>query len=558
MNKTCTQCSAGFEIIDADLAFLDEISPVFEGKKYAIPAPVLCPDCRMQRRMAWRNDRTLHHRKSDLSGKQIISMYSPDKPYKVYEQDEWWSDRWDAMAFGRPFDFNKTFQEQFDALSVDVPHQSLYSTNAQNSLYTNHSLNAKDCYLIGGLTDSENCLYGRFIISCKNVVDSASVVSSEWCYEGVASQHCYNCAYFIYSRNCSDCVMIEDCQGCRNCIACFGLKNAEYCIANERLSKEEYEKRKAELGELTQETVSLMRQKLNAIKTTLPHRYAQIFASEECSGDMIFGSKNCRWCFDVSDCEDCSHVAFTTKGRRSMDATFTAPDGVQFCYDVGSTVGVQRALFTFLAWYGSNIILSTECHQCNDCLGCVGLRRKQYCIFNMQYTKEEYEKLAGQIITHMQKTGEWGQYMPVSSSRFCYNESVAFDYYPLIKEEVLARGWKWHDEEQAANQYLGKNVEPPATISQTTDDITKQILRCTVTGKLYKITPQELTFYRKLNIPVPTKCPDERHKERLALRNPRHLWERECVTCKNPISTTYSPDRPEIVVCETCYRSSAY
>lgn len=485
-------------------------------------------------------------------------MYSPDNPYLVYEQDEWWSDRWDPMTYGRKFDFSKTFQEQFDALSIAVPHQSLYTTNAQNSHYTNHSLNAKDCYLIGGLTNSENCMYGRFIISCKDVVDGASLVSCEWCYEGVASQQCYHCAYFTYCRNCSDCLMIEDCQGCKNCIACFGLKNAEYCIANERLGKEEYERRKAELGELTRETITLLRERLNDLKTKLPHRYGQIFASEQCSGDMIFNSKNCSWCFDVSDCEECTHVSFTTKGRNSLDATFTAPDGVEWCYDVGSTVGVRNGLFTFLAWYGSNLLYCTECHHCNDCFGCVGLRRKQCCIFNVEYTKEEYEALAGKIIEHMQKSGEWGEYMPVSSSRFAYNESVAFDYFPLSKEEVLKRGWHWNDTMNSEDQYLGPRVELSEHITDTEDSIVDQILLCTVTGKPYKITPQELKFYRTLGIPLPCISPDERHRQRLARRNPRHLWDRTCAKCQKPIETTYSPERTEIVVCEECYLKEVY
>ncbi len=518
----------------------------------AVPPPTFCPECRLQRRMAWRNDRTLHHRKSDLSGAQIISMYSPDKPYKVYERQEWWSDRWDPMTYGRPFDFSKSFQEQFDALSMDVPHQSLYVTNAINSQYTNHSLNAKDCYLIGGLTNSESCLYGRFVISCKDVVDSASVVSCEWCYEGIASQHCTQCAYLLYCRNCSDCLMIQDCQGCKNCIACFGLKNAEYCIGNERLGKEEYERRKAELGELTHEKVALLRGMLARLAASLPQRHAQIFASEDCTGDMVFNSRGCRSCFDVSECEACTDVSFTTHGIHSRDATFTAPDGVEWCYEVGSTVGVKNAISTFLAWYGSNVLYSTECHHCSDCFGCVGLRRKQYCVFNVQYTKEQYEELVGRIIEHMREDGSWGEYFPVSSSRFAYNESVAGDYFPLSKEEVLHRGWAWRDDEEG-DRYRGPFGAIPATIGQTSDEIASQILRCEVTGKLFKIIPQELAFYRTMGIPPPRTSPDERHRRRVAMRNPRHLWARVCAKCAKAIETTFAPDRSETVYCQECY-----
>jgi len=52
--------------------------------KYNIPSPTLCPECRSQRRLAWRNRRNMYRRTCDASGKNIISMFSPDKPYKVY------------------------------------------------------------------------------------------------------------------------------------------------------------------------------------------------------------------------------------------------------------------------------------------------------------------------------------------------------------------------------------------------------------------------------------------------------------------------------------------
>jgi Zn ribbon nucleic-acid-binding protein len=59
----------------------------------------LCPDCRQQRRLAFRNERNLYKRKCDATGKNIISIYSPDKNIKVYNQDFWWSDKWNTMDY---------------------------------------------------------------------------------------------------------------------------------------------------------------------------------------------------------------------------------------------------------------------------------------------------------------------------------------------------------------------------------------------------------------------------------------------------------------------------
>jgi hypothetical protein len=558
MQKACRQCSAAFEITPEDLRFYDDVSPVIGGKKMQVPPPTLCPECRFRRRLAFRNERHLYHRKSDLSGKQIISIYAPDKPYKVYSQEEWWSDAWDPLRYGRDFDFSQPFSEQFSALCTDVPFNAVYTTNCENCDYANHLLSSRNCYLVYGGGNDEDCLYGRFVNFSKDCVDSLSLYHCERCYEGIASQRCYGCIRFQNCRDCTDCWMVADCQGCSDCIGCFGLVKKQYCVLNEQLTKEEYLKRKADLVPLTPQVISVLNQWLAKMSLQQPHRAAHITGSENCTGDMITNSKNCHECYDVTDCEDSKFQCYTPKSVHSYDATYTAPEGVEWCNEVGSTVGVPRSMATFLCWYGSDMLYSRDMHHCRDCFGCVGLKRKQYCVFNKQYTKEQYEELVPRIIEHMRKTAEWGEYLLPQTSLMGYNETVAQELYPLTKEEALKQGWKWHDEPAAEDAYKGPEVKIPAKIGDVTDDILKQVHRCEVSGKLYKINPQELKFYRGLGLPVPRRSPDQRHKDRVALRNPRHLWDRQCAKCRKPIRTTFSPDRPETVYCEECYLSTVY
>jgi hypothetical protein len=83
-------------------------------------------------------------------------------------------------------------------------------------------------------------------------------------------------------------------------------------------------------------------------------------------------------------------------------------------------------------------------------------------------------------------------------------------------------------------------------------------IECETTKKPFRIIPQELEFYRKHNLPIPRKHPDERHKERMALRNSRKLFTRKCDKCRKEIQTTYAPERPEIVYCQECYEKEIY
>ncbi|MFA5799657.1 MAG: hypothetical protein WC840_01720 [Candidatus Peribacteraceae bacterium] len=570
MTSACRQCSSAFEITQEDLKFYDDVSPVICGKKHALPPPQLCPDCRFQRRLSFRNERFLYHRKSDLTGKQIVSMYAPDKPYKVYDQDEFWSDQWDECSYGRDFDFSKTFTEQFASLGRDAPHQALFTSNVENSYYTNHTLNMRNCYLLFGGGDSQDCMFGRFIIYSQDTLDGLSLYSCRWCYEGIASQDCYHCLHFQNCRNCSDCLMVEDCQGCKNCCLCFGLKGQEYCILNERLGKEEYEKRMAELRPLTPEKIQSLRARLTELKMRLPHRQSHIFGSEDCTGDMIFNSKNCKYSFDATDCEDCKYLCYTPKGIHSYDCTYNAPVGVRWVCEAGSTVGMENAFSTFLCWYGDNNYYSRECHSCSNIFGCISMRKKKYCILNKQYTQEAYEELVPRIIEHMRKdgnggamnrgeaSGSWGEHFHQSLSYMGYNETVAQEQVPLTQQEAQKKGWSWYFGQEKKDAYLGPEVKVPAVIGEIPETICDQILRCEVTGKPFKIIPQELKFYRDMGIPLPRRCFDQRHLDRVALRSSRKLWKRNCMKCQKGIETTYQPSRPEIVYCENCYLKEVY
>ena len=93
----------------------------------------------------------------------------------------------------------------------------------------------------------------------------------------------------------------------------------------------------------------------------------------------------------------------------------------------------------------------------------------------------------------------------------------------------------------------------PKDIKEIPDDILNWAIECETTKKPYRIIKQELDFYRKHSLPIPTKHPDQRHLERMKLRNPRKLYDRTCDKCNKQIKTTYSKERPEIIYCEDCY-----
>jgi hypothetical protein len=160
----------------------------------------------------------------------------------------------------------------------------------------------------------------------------------------------------------------------------------------------------------------------------------------------------------------------------------------------------------------------------------------------------------------MKKTWEWWEFFPSSISPFWYNETVANEYFSLTKENALKKWFKWSDYESPFPKV--KKIIPasklPDNISQIPDDILNWAIECEVTKKPFRIIKQELDFYRKHNLPIPKRHPDQRHLDRMALRNPRKLFDRKCDKCWKDIKTTYSSERLEIVYCEDCYNKEVY
>jgi len=168
----------------------------------------------------------------------------------------------------------------------------------------------------------------------------------------------------------------------------------------------------------------------------------------------------------------------------------------------------------------------------------------------------------------MSSTGEWGEFFPHELSPFGYNETVANEYFPMTESEVRAKGWNWHTEDTKpfeGTAYVplpireyDERVVGFETAQKNIDAVLAGTIQCEVTKKPFKIIKQELLFYIENSIPIPTKHPDQRHKERMDLRNPRTLYERTCSDCGKEIITTYSPEKSEKVVCEDCYRKLVY
>ena len=569
INKICKQCGEKFNVSSDDLKFLEKISPELTGKKHLISTPQMCHECRQITRYSWRNERHLYKRKCDLTGQPIISIYSPDKPFKIYSNSAYKSDKWDPMDYGQDFDFSRPFFEQFRKLLEKVPRLANNNVFNENSDYNNHTWHSKDLYMCFNAGYGENCLYCNESFYIKDCVDCFDIKNCESSYSLFDCANCYDCSYLDHCKECSESHFSYDSYGCQNIILSTGLKNKQFFIRNKQYFKEEYFVELQKLNLSTRSGREKLSREFRELKKNAIHKTDHNLKSENCSGDYIIESKNCHDCYNIYKSEDCLRVVnIDAEARDCRDLSYIAE--CELCYSGVSIAGYKNILSIFIP-YGENNYYCISCENCKNCFGCIGLNHREYCILNKQFSKEEYEAQFAKIIEKITETKEWGEFFPLGISPFGYNETVAQDYFPKLKDEALKIGASWLDKKYEA-EFTGESYQPKDSIEDYINNETEVkkllngVIKCKKSKKPFKIIPQELAYYLKNKIPIPTIHYNERFKQLFSLRNPRHLWKRQCMCeetghdheghCKNEFETTYSPDRPEKVYCEKCYQES--
>lgn len=508
-------------------------------------------------------------------------MYAPEKPYNIVCRECWYSDKWNGLSFGVEYDWNKPLFEQWNNLFHRIPLFNL-QTFKQNvgSEFINYGADDKNCYLSFSVLGSENVAYSFAADKDKDCLDLFSVKQSELCYENVDCGNNYKSIYAINCTNCLNSYFLFDCINCQSCFMSSNLRNKNYVFRGEQLTKEEYERKIKEIDFGSYSTIKSFVSEFLSLKTERSlHKFAHIINSSRCSGNHIDNSKNARIVFSGYELENVSYSVRCFSVKDSRDGYGFL--GVLMYECLGTGYDGYDSAFIYFTDSPRSLRYCSHCYFCSNCFACIGLRNKEYCILNKQYTKEEYEELVPRIIDHMNSVPyigskgrmyKYGEFFPIEISPFSYNETNAQEYFPLTKEQATGQGYQWRELEEKIYQIDVLSQNLPDHIKDVDNDFVGKVIGCSHDGKCnqqctkaFKITSQELQFYKKMNLPLPRLCPNCRHYERLKQRNPLKLWHRQCmcdksehghdVRCPNEFETSYSPDRSEIIYCEQCYNA---
>ncbi|OGI57263.1 hypothetical protein A3B85_02710 [Candidatus Nomurabacteria bacterium RIFCSPHIGHO2_02_FULL_37_13] len=548
--KNCQNCKNNFVIEPDDFGFYEKMD---------VPVPEKCPQCRQQLRMLFRNFKTLYKRPSDKSKKMIISMYSPETRLPVYDSEEWWGDEWDPMDYGKGFDFKKPFFEQWKELFNTVPHPALMNTRSISCEYSNMTIDAKNCYLVFGCVEDEDCDYGHIVWNCRDSIDNLYLFKCESCYECI---DCLGSAKLFYAQECESCVDsvgLFDCRNCLNCIGCVGQINKSYCIFNKPVTKEEYKEFLSNYPLNEKSSIDYILKERDALRKKHPQRSFFGSHNNNVSGNHIYNAHNIHHSFDIKNGENSKFCFTIRKTIDTQDASFSTE--LSECYQALTMLDSNKVIGSQQIVDSHNIYYSELCYSSNELFGCCGLRKKSYCILNKQYTKEKYMELKEKIVNYMKKTGEWGNFFPSFLSPFSYNESIANEYMPLNKEEALDQGFLWKDNiPSTKGQGTIKYDNLPNTPEEYSRELLKEVLTCKNCNKNYKLINREINFYKKNKLLIPSQCFNCRHETRMNKRNRRKLWDANCAKCNTVIKTSYKPEDQKIykIYCEKCYQQEIY
>ena len=542
----CSKCQSEFEYLKGEEDAY---------KRFSAPLPENCPNCRKKRRMAFRNERKLYHNKSCKSGKQIIALYPPDSPFKIVDSEEWQDDSFDATEYGRDYDFSKPFFEQFKALQQDVPRWSKISLNCENSDFANNCANTNNSYLAFSCHDSERLYYCVRVNRSTECVDCYNLAACEYCSNCVDCEKCHNVHFSQSTENSHDSYYLFDCLSCSDCILCTGQRNSKYMILNKQYTKDEYKKLKEDFIKKIWGNKEWAEKSFKDLKKKTPRRNVHNVNSENCTGNFIVNSRNVINGFNATNCEDCMNVYNSDRLKNCYDNQYN--DKSELCLECDTCYEVYNCKFSTYFVTSKNVQYCDQCFFLDDCFGCIGLKRQRYVILNKQYSETDYKIMLNKIRSHMRETGEYGKPLPATLSAFAYNETVAQEAYPLTKEEAEKEGYFWHEEVIEA-KHFGKPYEMPSSISKIDESICKKILTCEISGKNYKIIPQEYKFHKKFNLPLPRRSPDQRYEDLRALRTKENLRKIKCADCGEATETTYSKEDGLKIICEKCYLKTVY
>lgn len=469
----------------------------------------MAPSVRMRNLWAFWPHWALHKRRCSYTHEEVISVFSSECPYPVWNREIWNRDARPPVA---QCDFSRTFFDQAHELFTQCPIPHIVGLGNENCLYADDWWYGKNCYLCHSGVHSENSRYCYRIMSTRDTLFGAFTYGCEHSIDVINSEDCFSCVYGLYLKKCQDTFFSYDCRNCHHCLFCFNLRNKSYCIGNKQYTKEAYEEELHRRNFSSQSGYEKGKEFFRKMMREIAwHKSSYLDFTEHCSGNYIFRVKNMEDAYFGWDSEDCMHIARFGWAKTCLDSVnlqdcerVYMSSGIQVkCYDVSFCFQMDNVRFAKYSGYSS---------RCQNIFGCMGLIDARNCILNQSYSQQEYDILQTKVIDHMKSTEEWGQFFPGKFAPNTYDESWSGFHFPLSHDDQLR---VWFSVAKREEMHQGSYQSPlslPAP-ADASDEILKNIYWDDMSQKPFQILAQDVLISRDLWAPLPSTHYIRRLKE---------------------------------------------
>ncbi|MBI2484672.1 hypothetical protein HYW18_00770 [Candidatus Uhrbacteria bacterium] len=531
-------------------------------RHFRVPPSDVSPLARLRMLTAFFVGYQWWNNKSAKDGRTLVSSTHPASGVKILPDEEWLQQ--DFSSLRRPIHSDTSVFRVLQELSREIPFMAFRNAVPPENSISTISMGDQNSYFMNACR-SKNSFFGMNALDTEDsaeVYQSGKIVGS---YNVVHAERLYQCRFVQESRDCMSSAFLFDCRDCEHCFMATNKRRAKYVWKNEQLSRQEYEKRIAEVDLSSRVRLEAYKTEfLELIRTQgiWPENFNE--KAEQSSGEYLQEVTNCHFCYNNNyGCRDqlwCAYM-FHETFQNAFDVGLFY--GTNNCWGCSTGSRSANCLFSYLVVNCQRVEYSMHCYDCENCFGCVGLNRKKFHIFNTPCTEEEYYRLLDEIKCGMLERREYGEFLPatLSPTRFLDSGAALF----LLADEVAGRqlgALEYAPESAGASGDPSIVLLPVGDIPDSISDPSVEAL----SGKLFfdesldrrfTFLKPEVEFYRAMKIGPPRDHFIARVRDLSFRANSGVFEDTICAKCSRNILVTKNKTFPSrTIYCRACYQDT--
>lgn len=475
------------------------------AKELNVPPTQWKPEVRNKYLAGFANGIAMWRNKHAETGEELYSYVHPDSIVPVVTDKEWYEREY--LQDERELDPDKPFFEQFEELIKIMPIGALLDEGSNTNSFGVELIESNSCYLAFFALKAFRVFSAMNAMECE---DCVGVINSYYLNSTAFSNHCFRlfgCTYAFECHETSNSAFVFDCRNCEYCFGATNKRNKKFIWFNEQLSESEWKERKSkvDLGKYSDfQKYQKQFYEMMDRDAVWPENFN--VRSQECRGDYLV---DCVDSVNGFSERESKHCFWTQFGQANEHTYFNMWTG--FATNIYSSNGSKnsdRTICCHYCKYCQDMEYSFLCFNCEHCFGCVNLKRKKFCIFNKQYSEEEYWKKVDEIKCGMLERGEYGKFFPAKFSPMGFQYAFGELYEGHTDEELEKFGSPIYDSSVAeiANEDEYNAIKPDDLPDSIDDierkDIAGRPIYDPESKRVFSVIGQELDLMKRLRIPM--------------------------------------------------------